>query len=71
MQQKKNVIVDFVAQGKDLLSDEGKQLIRDAEQSIIREAVIRDSNILSILVSAREKSSDPHFRRKILLSISD
>ena len=66
----KNAIVDFVAQGKNLLSDEGVRLIGDSERSTIKDAA-KDPEVATKLVNARDNSVDPFFRRKILLALSD
>ncbi len=66
-----NAIINFLNQGNDLLSEEGRRLINNSDQSIVAEAAKNSTNALRALVTAREKSSDPHFRRKILLAITN
>ena len=65
-----NAITDFVAQGKSLSSDEGVILIQGSERSTIKDAA-KDLEVAVKLMDARNNSTDPYFRRKILLALSD
>jgi len=66
----KNAVADFFEQGGDFLSDAGQKLVQDSERSAIKDA-IKNPEVAKALVTAMNKSVDPYFRRKIMLSLSD
>lgn len=65
-----NAVVEFAEQGKSFSSDEGRKLVQDSERSILKDAA-KDSEVAGALVIAMNKSTDPYFRRKIILALSD
>ncbi len=66
----KNVIIDFIEKGGDLLSEEGKNLIINCERVVVKEAA-QNHDVLEKLCAARSATENVLFRRKILLALSD